>query len=116
VIESMVAGRRSAFLSVIAEAELLVLPMRQGNREALDRLESLLTHSSITIVSLDRELAANAASFRARLNVSLMDAIIVATAVASGCDALIGNDRTCARRVTDIPYVYLDEVVGERPA
>jgi len=116
VIESLVAGSRSAFLSVITEAELLILPMRQGNREALDRLESLLSHSSITIVGLDRELAANAASFRARFNLPLMDSIIVATAVVSGCDALIGNDRTCARRVTDIPYIYLDEVVGMRPA
>ncbi len=112
----MVAGNRSAFLSVITEAELLVLPMRQSNREAIDRLESLLSHPSITVVGVDRELASNAASFRSRLNLPLMDSIIVATAVASRCDALIGNDRTCARRVSEIPYIYLDEVVGRRPA
>ena len=107
----MVAGSRSAFLSVVAEAELLVLPLRQRNDEALHRVERLLAHESITIVRIDRELARRAASVRARLNLRLMDSIIVATAVASGCDALIGNDKTCARRVTEIPYIYLDEVV-----
>src|SRR5207245_9376259 len=78
VIESMVAGRRWAFLSVIAEAELLVLPMRQGNRAALDRLASLLTHSSITTVSLARALAAHAASCRARLQRSWMHDLVLA--------------------------------------
>jgi len=33
-------------------------------------------------------------------------------AIVSECDALIGNDRTCASRVTEIPYIYLDEVTG----
>jgi len=107
----MVAGSRSAFLSVVAEAELLVLPLRQRNDEALHRVERLLAHESITIVRIDRELAHRAASVRARLNLRLMDSIIVATAVTSGCHALIGNDKTCARRVTQIPYIYLDEVV-----
>src|SRR3990172_3927483 len=33
-------------------------------------------------------------------------------AIVSECDALIGNDSTCASRVTEIPYIYLDEVTG----
>jgi predicted nucleic acid-binding protein len=111
VIESVVAGSRSAVLSVIAEAELLVLPLRLRNRDALDRVEGLLEHPSITIRRVDRELARHAASVRAGLNLRLMDSIIVATAAVSGCDALIGNDQTCARRVTEIPYVYLEESV-----
>jgi len=32
--------------------------------------------------------------------------------VEAGCDALVGNDALCARRVTDIPYVYLDEALS----
>jgi predicted nucleic acid-binding protein len=111
VIESVVAGSRSAVLSVIAEAELLVLPLRLRNRDALDRVERLLEHPSITIRRVDRELARHAASVRAGLNLRLVDSIIVATAAVSGCDALIGNDQTCARRVTEIPYVYLEESV-----
>jgi len=50
------------------------------------------------------------------LNLELSDALIVATAIVSECDALVGNDRTCARRVTEIPYIYLDEVMGRSPA
>ena len=111
MIESLVAGSRSAVLSVIVEAELLVLPLRLGNREALDRVERLLEHQSMTILRVDRELARHAASIRARLNLRLTDSIIVATAVVSGCDAVIGNDRACASRTTEIPYVYLEEVV-----
>ena len=42
---------------------------------------------------------------------ALADAIIVATAVVEECDALVGNDARCAKRVTQIPYIYLDDAV-----
>ena len=113
VLRSIIFGDRQAVISVIAEAELRVKPLRDSNVEALARIDALLADNSVRVVGVDRELARRAAAIRAELDLELPDAIIVATAIVSGCDALVGNDGTCARRVTEIPYVYLDKVVKE---
>jgi len=81
----------------------------------ISKMELALAHPSVRVVPVDRQIARKGAEARAELDLELPDALIVATAVVSGCDALIGNDRTCARRVTEIPYIYLDEVVGRSP-
>jgi hypothetical protein len=41
---------------------------------------------------------------------SVPDAIIIATALETGCDAIVGNDRAW-RGKTEIPFVYLKEAV-----
>jgi len=115
VFRDIISGDREAVISVIAEAELRVKPLRDSNIEALVRIDALLAHSSVGVVDVDRAVAHKAAAVRAELDLELPDALIVATAIVSGCDALIGNDKTCASRVTEIPYVYLDEVVKESP-
>jgi len=63
------------------------------------------------VIEASREIAWVAAEVRAETSLALPDAIIVATAIVTECDALIGNDHDCARRVKAIPYVYLDEAV-----
>lgn len=115
-IDSVEAGNRLVVLSVLAEAELLVHPLRHSSEDAIDRARAFVDDRSVTLVEVDRALAYDAAALRARHNLTLVDSVIVATAIVSGCDALIGNDRTCARRVTEIPYIYLDEVAGRSPA
>ena len=89
----------------------MVHPIRYGNRAGLDLAQAFVEHGSVSTVVVDRYLANYAASIRARHNLTLVDSVIVATAAASGCDALIGNDKRCAERVTEIPYIYLDEAV-----
>ena len=85
-------------------------PLRNHRGEELDRISTLLSHRNVRVINASREIARAASVIRADLNLDLPDAIIVATAIISGCDALIGNDKTCARRVTEIPYIYLDDV------
>lgn len=65
-------------------------------------------------MDLDRSIAKAAVDVRARHRLSLADAAIVATALATGCDAIVGNDERCARRVRDVPYFLLDDLVKER--
>jgi len=108
---SVVIGNKSAVLSVVVEAELLVYPLRHSGVELLDLIQALITHPSITIVDVDRQIARYAASVRANYNLTLMDSIVVSTAVLSECDVLVGNDKACAQRVTEIPYIYLEEAV-----
>jgi predicted nucleic acid-binding protein len=111
IFAAVVAGDASAVFSIVTEAEVRVGPLRNQRGDELDRISTLLSHHNVRVINASREIARTASVIRADLNLDLPHAIIVATAVISGCDALIGNDKTCARRVTEIPYIYLDEVV-----
>lgn len=88
---------------------MLVRPLREGDTGGVEVIDALFRGPEhVEVLPVDRKLAHLAAELRARLGLRLDDAFIVATAVETGCDAIVGNDSLCARRVTDIPYVYLD--------
>jgi len=112
VFESIHAGEREAVLSVVTESEVLVKPFRLEDRAAIEQATVLFSEPNVQLLDVNREIGLRAARLRASLNLKLPDALIVATAILTNCDALIGNDKTCARRVTEIPYIYLDEVVA----
>jgi predicted nucleic acid-binding protein len=100
-------------LSVVSEAEMLVKPLRERDMREVERIDALFQGPEhVEVRPVDRRLARRAADLRARLGLRLDDAFIVATAIEAGCDAVIGNDSLCARRVVDIPYVYLDRVLS----
>jgi len=94
-------------VSVVTETELLVRPEREGNSEAKERIQDLLSEDGIFVVEMDRQIARRAAALRAEHGLRLADAIIVATGIETGCDALVGNDAVWQRQ-TDIPFVYLE--------
>jgi predicted nucleic acid-binding protein len=50
-----------------------------------------------------------AAELRARLNLSLTDALQAASAIAAGCDAFLTNDHPLAR-VTGLRVLVLDDL------
>jgi predicted nucleic acid-binding protein len=102
---------RAVVLSVVTEAEIMVRPLRDDATGKIARIQATTDAPNVSVVATSRQIAREAAAVRAAIDIKLPDAIIVATAIISGCDALIGNDKTCARRVTQIPYIYLDEVV-----
>jgi predicted nucleic acid-binding protein len=107
-------GQKVAFVSVVTEIELLIKPLREGDEFEVERVKSLLNGRQISVLDLDRHrIAPTAAELRAEYRLSLTDATIVATALHTNCDVLIGNDERCARRVREIPYVFLDDLVKE---
>jgi predicted nucleic acid-binding protein len=112
LVVSMAAGDREFVLSVVVDAELRVKPLRDGDAEALRQIDALIATPAVEIVPVTVGIARRAATIRSDTDLALPDSIVIASAIASGCDALIGNDRTCARRVTEIPYVYLDEAIA----
>ena len=108
---SVAFGEVGAVFSVVTEAEVRVKPLRDRRDEEIDRIAALLAHRNVDVVIADRDIARAASTIRADHNLGLPDSLIVATAIVSGCDALIGNDKRCASRVTEIPYIYLEEAV-----
>ena len=85
--------------------------MREGNVEAIERIADLLSEDGLEVVPVFRPTARAAAELRARHGLKLPDAIIVATALAAGCDVIVGNDKEW-RKLQEIPYVRLDDVVS----
>lgn len=97
-------------VSAITEAELLVRPEQTSNSEAIQRIGDLLSEEGIYVIEVSRRIARRAAALRAKSGFKLPDAIIVATAIQTACDAIVSNDGAWAR-LTDIPFVHLDELV-----
>ena len=73
----------------------------------------LLDGDGISVVGMDRNVARLAAEQRATTGLDVADATIVATGMYAECDVILGNDYRCAKRVTGIPYLLLDDLVGK---
>ena len=87
--------------------------MRDGRWWEIEQIRIVLEAPQVQVVEMDRGIAGKAAEIRAHQRLALADAIIVATALRAGCDALVGNDERCAQRVREIPYFFLDALVKE---
>jgi predicted nucleic acid-binding protein len=98
-------------VSAITEAELLVRPEREDNESARERIADLLSEHGIYVMGVDRRIARRSAAIRGHSALKLPDAIIVATALETGCQAIVGNDGRWAKIGIDIPYIRLDDVV-----
>jgi predicted nucleic acid-binding protein len=102
-------GECTLIVSAITEAELLVRPERDGNVDAIERITDLLSENGILVVNVDRRIARRSAMVRAGSSLRLPDAIIVATALQTACEAIVTNDGAW-RKLKDIPLVLLDEL------
>jgi predicted nucleic acid-binding protein len=113
-------GGASILVSVITEAELLVRAEKDQATEARDRIGDLLSEDGIYVINADRRIARTAARIRGAAlrqgtdkRMAIPDAIIIATAIETGCDAIVGNDAAWRGR-TDIPFVYLKDAVANQ--
>jgi predicted nucleic acid-binding protein len=111
VFRRVQAGTLTILLSAITEAELLVRPERDGNQAAKERIGDLLSENGIYVLGVDRKIARRAAAIRGRTSLKLPDAIIVATALETDSDAIVGNDGKWTNKEVEIPFIRLDDVV-----
>lgn len=111
---SIERGERLAVVSVVTEMEALVKPLVTSDLDALRRMKEFFSGGNIEVHELTRDLARASARVSADLNLDLPDAVVVATAVATKCDALVGNDSAFRKRLRDIPYIYLEDAVRKR--
>lgn len=103
-----------ARLSVITEAELLVGPVRKNDEESLNMVQAFLNDfPGIDVVPVLRPIAQEAAKLRAGSGLPLPDALIIATAKVSGCEAIVGNDLTWAK-IEVLPVILLDDYCNDR--
>jgi predicted nucleic acid-binding protein len=87
-------GSIVAATSKLTLAEVLAKPFEAGRHDIARIYENMLTPSGwLTVLPVDRTTLIEAARLQSELALRLPDAIHVATAVASGCVAVVSNDR-----------------------
>lgn len=95
LFEAEAAGIIEIVVSAIAVAEVLAGPLKTGNEALASRYRRAM--EAWQIVAVDAELATMAARLRAAYGLRLADAIHAATAISSGCVALVTHDRDFTR-------------------
>ena len=98
------------FTSVITITEILVQPLRLGNTDLAQEYHDILVlNNEYEIVSITAEIAISAAAIRARYLLRTPDALHAATAIKTGCDAILTNDSDF-RRIQDLNVLILDDM------
>ena len=91
-------GGVEAVTSPVTLAECLIHPLRRGDSATAELFMSrLISAPGVRFTPIDAVIGRRAAGLRAGHNLSLTDALQLATAAASGCDAMLTNDTDLAR-------------------
>lgn len=94
IFEEILAGGGIIESSVITCEEYLVYPYRTGNVEKIQAFVDFTGDFDIYLNPITREIAQKAAKIRAEYTgFKAMDALQLATAIMTGCDAFLTNDR-----------------------
>ncbi len=96
--------------SVLALAEVLVLPFRQDSQRLLQAYQNMLLYEdAFALNPVTADICILAAEMRARYRLRTPDALHVATAILSHCEAMLTNDKDMTR-ITELSVLLLDEL------
>jgi len=99
------------YCSVINATELLVRPIRTGQREFTFMHTFLTGYPNLTLLPVDMFVATQTAALRASTNIRLPDAMIIGSGLLAGCEAVVSNDegwkRRCEPLFSDFRWLYL---------
>ena len=105
-------GRNPASLSMVTVAEILVRPFRRGPT-AVATAEAFLRHfAGMRLVPVTYDVAREGARLRASTDLPMPDALIVASALVAGVDAIVTADRTWRQRLREV----VPEITVVQPA
>ncbi len=111
LFESLQQGTLSAVTSELTLAEVLVMPFVDRNLERQTEYQQVLQSSdALYVAAVTRNVVIEAARLRSLNNLRLPDAIHVATAILTGCDTFLTNDRRL-RAVLGVEVILLSEVI-----
>ena len=107
--ERHLASGDTLITSILTLGELLVVPLRLGNREKVEQYVDLLTDGErIQLVVFDRIAAEHYAKIRAFTTIRQPDAIQLACAASAGATTFITNDQ----RLWDLKVAGIDTICG----
>jgi predicted nucleic acid-binding protein len=99
-----------AFSSPVTLAECLVLPLRQGLVQTQQAFYNFLVNNrNVQFEPIEVLTGREAAKIRSKYHLSLPDALQVAVALQTNCEALLTND-LAFKRVNELRIVLLSEL------
>jgi predicted nucleic acid-binding protein len=114
LFRSAARGDTELLTSTVSLAELLVGVARRGTRADVERAQrAFFGLRGLSSRPVDIDIARESAMVRERTGLKLFDAIIVATGVVNGADALISNDRQLVRADHGLRAIYLSEAAAQ---
>ena len=103
-------GRLEVLTSAVTIPETLMKPLQANDTSLVSRYRTMFYRTKgIRVISVSPSAGDLAADLRARHNLRTPDALHVACAIDTGCDAFLTND-TGIRRVSEIRILILDEL------
>ncbi|MYC37626.1 MAG: type II toxin-antitoxin system VapC family toxin [Chloroflexi bacterium] len=108
--EQAQAGRFTVVSSELVVSEVLVRPLREGNRLAETLFRSLLGAKEVGLLAATRSLWEETARLRANSGLKTPDALHAASALQAGCTLFVTNDADF-RRVEGLPVTILDDLL-----
>lgn len=109
VFQSVDDGDLTVVASPITLAECLVGAYRLGQTEVASRFVECLTQAGADFVQISAAIGDCAAQLRVKYNLSLTDALQIATALEAGCEAFFTNDAQL-KRITELRVLVVDEL------
>lgn len=101
------------YFSVVSATEILVRPLRTSQPKFTFMHRFLTGFPNLTPLDVDMQVATQAATLRAARGLKTPDALIVATALLAGCQAIVTNDQAWKGRLSalfgEFTWVYLAE-------
>lgn len=102
--------RLTVYTSAIILTELLTKPLGDHDMALAAAHVALLTHTKgVMTVNIDTDIARRAAVLRVQYQLKTPDALHVATALETGCQAFLTNDLGL-KRVSEVKMLVLDEL------
>jgi predicted nucleic acid-binding protein len=92
LLRAFSARRDEVLTSVMSVGEMLVLPLRNGDRALAQKYRSIFRGQGVTVLSFVEEAAEAFACIRIDKKIKSPDAIHLATAGHAGCDLFLTND------------------------
>jgi predicted nucleic acid-binding protein len=110
LFELIDSGKVTAVTSGITLLEVLVMPLRAGNRPLAERYRELLTRSrGLELVPVDEAVLVAAAQLRAAYQrLRTPDALQLGTALVTGCTTFVTNDR----ELPTVPGLRIVQLAG----
>jgi len=106
IFERLSRRKDTILTSALTVGEVLVKPLRTGNRALETKYRDLLREPEVKVLAFDRPAGEIFARIRRDRAIKAPDAIQLATAASAGCDLFITNDdRLTAARVPGIQFI-----------
>ncbi|MBI5789746.1 MAG: PIN domain-containing protein [Candidatus Schekmanbacteria bacterium] len=105
-------GSLNAVTSLITLIEVLVQPIKHGNKDLEEKYRKLLLYSNnLEIENMNLDIAERTAELRAKYNIRVPDAIQLATALVRRAEVFITNDVRLGNIFQEIPIIVLDNYI-----